>query len=203
MIRQLLLTLAAPSFLLSNLPQETAKPQAKADPARDAAVMEAVFKDLLTASDSPVEGKGTDKKKLYFAREPLKDTPKPEHFLYSLEQATKPHKLSAEELKHALEAATDLARRGKEKEPFRDLKPKDDQVVVVEKKDADKNEADLLRRRMQLFRANAPGYSCAGTLAVVRIEFPWSAHHIGYRLYVIAKRDGKWVVWTRHILYIL
>jgi hypothetical protein len=203
MIRQLLLSLAVPSFLLSNLAQDTAKPQAKADPARDAAVMEAVFKDLLTASDSPVEVKGKHKKKLYFAREPLKDSPKPEHILYGLERATKPHKLSAEELKNAREAATDLARRGKEKEPFKDLKPKDDQIVVVEKKDADKNEADPLRRRMQLFRANAPGFSRAGTLAVVRFVFPWSAHHIGYVTYVMAKRDGKWVVLTRDLVYLL
>jgi hypothetical protein len=162
----------------------------------NAALMEAVLKDVLSDSDSPLENEEQgEMRKLYFAREPLEGTPRYGSTLDTVNR-DEGGVLVGQLKKHAKEALADLGHR--DRDVFRTFAPKDSRVIVVEKEDVEKEKKALVRR-IQIFKAYTPGYSRNGEVAVVRLEFPWGIHS-GYGFYVMAKRNGNWTVLIRDVV---
>jgi hypothetical protein len=101
----------------------------------------------------------------------------------------------------AREAAESLVRRVNDKEPFKDLKLKDQRIVVWDKtREVAETEKRNNFLRPQIFRAYPPGYSQDRQVAIVRLTFPWSIHG-GDGTYVLVKKEGKWTVLIREIAY--
>jgi hypothetical protein len=167
---------------------------------RDHAVIESVLKDLLSWADSPWEGtKGKADRKIYFARESTTLVRDPDTVIR--EAASKDWaNVTPEQIKLAQTAANNLVNRLQEKRPFKEIKPTDNRIVVLEKKEADwipEKASDRVNIK-QVFRATVPGYSKDGQLAVVEVRFPWSGHmHDGAGVYLLAHKENAWVVLVR------
>ncbi len=87
------------------------------------------------------------------------------------------------------------------KHSFKDLRPKDRRIVISDKIGAETKPG---RVDPQGFRAYAPGHCRDRLLAIVRLTFPWSGgRHSGDGTYVLARKEGEWVVLTRDFVYYL
>jgi hypothetical protein len=168
---------------------------------RDGAVLEAVMVDVLTCPDSPVErGRG---KKIYLSMEAYSGT-RDRNNVLKLQDAGKLEQLTPGERQLVQEAADDLLRRSK-REPFKPFTPKDKRVVAYRK---EQREADDARRkkeffvRPQVFLADTPGYAKDGSLALVRIGFPWSGgFHSGEGTYLLIRQGNGWRVLLRDFIH--
>lgn len=180
-----------------SLAQDPAEPKPGAD--RDLSALEVVLEDLLSWTESPLEPRRAPKeeKRLLFATEARNGRLKAADFLNQHDH-DQWAKLSATQNKLASEAAEDAVSHLQDKEPFKDFKPKNEQIVLWDKDRVNEAEKADLFGRPQVFRANPPGYSKDGRLAIVRLTFPWSGgRHSGYVIYVLEQKDGKWVVLVR------
>jgi hypothetical protein len=197
MTRRLLLLLAAtwprPAGAFVQAP-----PKSESNASSDSAVLEVVLTDLLSWPDSPLEFPETAEKQLLFSPEALTDPLKVSEILdgHGWRKRTK---LSRAEVRLAREAAGDLVRRREMKHSFSGLRPKDPRIVIWDRIRAESKRG---RVRPQVFRAYAPGYSRDRRLAIVRLTFPWSIHD-GEGTYVLARKEGEWVVLTRDFVYYL
>jgi hypothetical protein len=202
MTRRLLLLLVATwAWPTVGFVQEPPKPKANANAEQDSAVLEVVLKDLFSCQRSPLESRNETKKIILFSPEAL--TSRGAAWAVLDERPhTQLKSLSPAQLDLARKANEDLVRRAKEKETFKDLKLRDERIVVWDKAHAEADEATrkVKRRfdRPQVFRASAPGYSQDRQLAIVRLTFPWSgAMHHGDGTYVLTRKEGEWVVLSR------
>jgi hypothetical protein len=200
--RSLLLLVAIWAWPISGFAQESPKPKAETNAEQDSAVLEVVLKDLFSCQGSPLESRNATKKQILFSPEALMAG------LTVLDERpqTQLKTLSPAQLDLARKANEDLVRRVKAKEFFKDLKLKDERIVVWDKVRAD---ADATIRKVgrrfggpQVFHAYAPGYSQDRQLAIVRLTFPWSMHS-GNGTYVLTRKEGEWVVLSRDFLIYL
>jgi hypothetical protein len=170
--------------------QEPSKPKAESNIEGDSAVLEVVLLDLFSCRNSPLGSK----EEVFFSSEPA-TRPMGNAAVMFHDRYNKKWKLPEAELRLAREAAGDLVRRQEKKDNFKDLKLKDERIVVCDKKRADAENKSVCH---QLFSAYPPGYSTDGQLAVVRMAFPWSIHQ-GDLTYILAKKAGKWTILSRDI----
>jgi hypothetical protein len=160
-----------------------------------------VLQDLLACPDSPLEPEDTIKQILFSPESPgyrptLAD-------VLARGSTNKWDKLSPAELAHAQQAADHLVRRSQEKDAFKGFKPKDKRIIVWDNRRAEAGrDADRRRLRPQVFQAFPPGYSKDAQLAMVHLNFPWSVHS-GTGTYVLARKQGGWVVIIRIFVYFL
>lgn len=202
---RLLLFLAAAWFWPTDgFAQEPPQPKVGSDAGHDSAVLEVVLMDLLTWPDSPLESHETTKR-ILFSQEGPADRPTVADVLDGKHAKKKWAKLSRIQRGLAREAAGDLVRRLEEKDAFKGFRPKETRIVIWDKRGADeKRDPRSLLIRPQVFRAYAPGYSRDRQLAIVRLTFPWSGPmHSGDGTYVLARKEGEWVVLIRVFAYYL
>lgn len=171
---------------------------------RDAAVLEAALIDLLTSSDSPVEGKKDAPEQILFSMTPRSAPVSSETLLKST--SDRPQNPPLELIPEAREAALDLIRRTAEKDLFTTFPLSDPRIVLQPDEPARPGTGEehegYFRERPQVFRANPPGYSSDGRVAMVHVGFPWSGNmHSGLATIVLVRRDGKWVPLTRDFIY--
>jgi hypothetical protein len=166
------------------------------DLAVDSAVLEVVLNDLRTWSDSPFEGRNEVDQAIYFSPVKLAGPVSAADILDRFNSEKEWDKLSSAQLKLAEEAAGDVVRRQAESESFESFRPKDRRIVISHPKQVFQG----LSSGPQVFEAYKPGYSWDRQLAIVRSEFPWSIHS-GHVTYVLAKKDGGWVVLVRSFVY--
>jgi hypothetical protein len=202
MKRLLLLFVAICSWPTSSIAQEASKSKADLVAADDSAVLEVVFQDLLTWPDSPFRPQKVDDNKLLFSPEaPARRLEAAE--LHNLMDAKPWPTLSPVQRGFAQEAEGDLLRRHEIKDSFKGFKPKNDKVTLWDKTRADAEpKRYAISSRHQVFSAYAPGYSRDRQLTIVHVTFPRSIHG-GIGNYVLAKKDGKWVVLVRNFCYFL
>jgi hypothetical protein len=112
-------------------------------------------------------------------------------------------KLSQAQLDCARQAALDLVRRLEEKDAYKGFTPKDERIAFW-----DETRFDAKRfPRMgpwypPVLRAYAPGYSRDGRIAILRVSFT-SDLHGGSGIYVLTRKEDKWVVLVRDLGYFL
>ena len=196
--RLLLLLCAALLFPIVVFAQSPSQPKAGQDTERDFAVIETVLKDLLSRKDSPVEGKNDPNRKIRFNRE-VHEVRGNAVNLMKLQDKKYLEKLSAAQMKSVKEAADAVVNRKSDKEPFKEIKPSDPRIVVVEKKSAE------VKRELwspQSFWAAPPGFSKDGGVAFIKLSFTWSIHS-GEGVYILEKREDGWIVLVCEFVYYL
>ena len=109
-------------------------------------------------------------------------------------------KLSRSELELARQAAEELVRRSRNGAPYNGFTSKDKRVGVLDKE----HTAAALRirfpERPEVVRAYAPGYSRDQRVAALRVAFTKDRHG-GVGTYILAKKDGRWVILVRDLRY--
>ena len=135
MTRRLMLLLAATwPWSSRGIAQERRKSKSNPESAtgRDSAVLEAVLKDLLTWSQTPLEPRNATTKEILFAPNAVTRPVEAAEVLrtHSRDEWAK---LSPEELGLAREAAENLARRSEAKDALKGLKFNDPRIVVWDK----------------------------------------------------------------------
>jgi hypothetical protein len=195
---------AALSLLLRPEPDKPSPARA----ATDAAIMDTVMVDLLTAKDSPWEGtKGPvrpedDKREILLSIDPLAYRPEEDTILLRYEKKQWDI-LSKGELGSTKEAAKDLIGRSAEKDWLASYKPADRRIVLVS--DEEQEGIRKVPKRSfdgpQVFRSFPPGYSRDGKIACVHLTYPWSGgFHGGVATYVLENRKGKWIILLRQFI---
>jgi hypothetical protein len=195
--RLLLLLAVASPWLTSGLPDEPPKPKADSDAVRDRAVLEIVLKDLLSCPDSGLLSRETNKR-IHFSPEAPSYRTDLEHVLDRWKREKEWDKLSPVQFALAQQAARELIRRLEEKGVFEGFKPKDERIIIWDKARADATR-DPQHWPLQVFHAYAPGYSQDRQLAIVRLTFDCFLHP-GHTTYILARKEGKWVVLTRIVV---
>jgi hypothetical protein len=172
----------------------------------DAEIMDVVMVDILTAKDSPWEDySGSERPKPAKRRIRLSiDTQKygpTEDAIISRQYKSDWDKLSEDEMLSARQAVKAVLERASEKGWLKGYKPKDRRIVVVDAKKEEKANNERSFIRPQVFRAYPPGYTKDGKMACVHLWYPWSGgFHSGVATYVLAFREGKWVVLVRQFI---
>jgi hypothetical protein len=196
---------------------------AATDDACNAEVLEVMLIDLLSMKDSPVEPLGRAKE-IYFSTEPLRAIRAQlvkDFFSATAIDREAFSKLSKADLARAMDAADDMVGRAITKDVFKPFKPKDARIKMYTKEKAKADEkwiADVFASKAparggadfpplwgrQVFRAFSPGYSRDKQIAVVSLHFGWSGNFHGAEgRYVLVKRDGKWIVLAKNLIYFL
>ena len=180
--------------------------QARGRARTDAAVLEAVLRNLLDDPDSPLESSPTEPRRILVAPKDLRDVPDAEETLKQYEPERWRH-LTHAQLKLARQAAEGLARRVRTGDGITGYQPKDRRTVLYTKEQEDRDRKGItgLRRllhRPQVFRVSPPGYSRDGKMAVIHIWFPWSIH-AGFGTYVLSKSSKGWVILVRQLVYLV
>ena len=96
------------------------------------------------------------------------------------------------------QAAADLVSRTTGGGGFSGFRSGDSRVKVVEPNATPQPPYQFLATRP--IRVWPPGFSGDRRLAVVRMSIPWSIHHAN-ATYVLAKRQGNWVLQVRQFVY--
>jgi hypothetical protein len=196
-MRRLLFLLAATCFWLDHgFAQETPKHKSDAETRRDFAVLETVLQDLLALPPDSL----LRTTEVLFSPDAPRHRPTHDD-VFARGRTNKWDQLPPAQLSLARQAADDLIRRSEEKDAFKAFKPKDKRIIVWDKRRAEA-ERDSHGRysRPQVFRAFPPGYSKDAQLAMLHLNFPWSVH-AGTATYVLARKQGEWVIVTRVFVY--
>jgi hypothetical protein len=96
------------------------------------------------------------------------------------------------------QAAANLVSRTTSRAGFFGFRSRDSRVKVVEPNATPKPRYQFLETRP--IRVWPPGFSGDQRLAIVRMSIPWSIHHAN-ATYVLAKRQGNWVLQVRQFVY--
>ena len=180
------------------------KPTTQEAVARDAAVLQVVFDDMLSKdnSESPTEWTRDQSKPVYVSRNPP-ERPMEASRVLSLSDEKKLKTLKNAERDAATEAANDLVARAGKGEPLPELESTSGRVKIYE--DAGAATQPTRENFLAGERASSvflPGYSKDGRYAVVRLGFPWSGRmHSGEATYILARTDGGWKVLLRDFIY--
>lgn len=97
-------------------------------------------------------------------------------------------------------AAADLVSRTTSLAGFAGFRSENPEIRVAEVKSPPQPQRVFPAARP--IRVWPPGYSADGRLAVVRMSIPWSIHH-AEATYVLANREGNWLVQVRQFVYYL
>lgn len=204
-----LLFAAIPVWAANGFAEEppAAKAESKHQASLDSAVLETVFKDLLTAHDSPLDPPrpGARREIFFYPAEFKEDADFSEEaeVSHALRQKDRKKwkKLSNAQHELVLHAGRNLVHRRKMKGSFSGLKFKDPRIVLWDKaRDDAEDENDRRNRRRQVFHVSPPGYSQNEEVAIVNFSFPWSIHG-GTGTYVLARKGNDWVILIRDFGY--
>ena len=182
------------------------KPTTQEAVARDAAVLQAVFDDMLSKdnSESPTEWTRDQSKSVFVSNEPPKRRVEASQVL-SLSDEEKLKALTAAQRIAATEAADDLVARIDNGDRPPEPKSTSGRVKIYEGAGAatqPTRENPFGGERAT--RVFLPGYSKDGRYAVIRLGFPWSGRmHSGEATYILERTDGGWKVLLRDFIYYL
>ena len=162
----------------------------------DSSVLEVVLKDLLTEPNSVFEGQGGRNPTIFFSTERPRMAVSAEQLLDPTRSEKEWKKLSPAQLELAQRGCEEPGRARDDRDDVARYRPIDKRIVV---KDAQRAETKQRRGDVlvpQIFTTHTPGFSRDKQIAMVRVDFPWSRHS-GYSTYVLARKDGEWVVLVR------
>jgi hypothetical protein len=172
--------------------------------ARDAAVLQVVFDDMLSKdnSESPTEWTRDQSKPVYVSKNAPERRLDASQVL-SLSQEKKLKALTAAQRSAATEAADELVARAGEGDPLPELRSTSGRVKIYE--DAGAATQPTRENPFGGERASIvflPGYSKDSRYAVVRLGFPWSGRmHSGEATYILERTAGGWQVLLRDFIY--
>jgi hypothetical protein len=180
------------------------KPTTQEAAARDAAVLQVVFDDMLSKdnSESPTEWTGDQSKPVYVSRNTPKrrlDTSQ----VLSRGDEKKWKALTKAQSGAAAEAAADLVARADKGDSLPELVSTSGRLKIHEDAGAATRPTPENSfgggRAVNVF---PPGYSRDGRYALVRLGFPWSGRmHSGEATYIFERTDRGWMVLLRDFIY--
>jgi len=185
--------LAAATFLLL---WSTAVPA----PRNDAKVLEAALLDIRTAGNVTMEETTATRGKILFSGTTQYDYVDTKTLTQGRSDEWKA--LSSTQQEKLKEAGNDLARRLEERNGFTSFTPTDTRIHVYAEEQEQRDKGGYFWERPQVFRACPVGYSADGSVALVRIAFPWSGNmHSAFTNVLLERREGKWVIVARDFVY--
>jgi hypothetical protein len=172
--------------------------------ARDAAVLQAVFDDMLSQdnSEAPAEWNREQSEPVYVSKNTSDGRPNASDILSRIdEKKWKP--LTNAPLGAVTEAANDLVARADKGASLPELRSASGRLKIYEEAGAATQPTP--ENSFGGARASSvflPGYSKDGRYAVVNLEFPWSGRmHSGEVTYILERTNRGWKVLLRDFTY--
>jgi hypothetical protein len=172
--------------------------------ARDAAVLQVVFDDMLSKDndESPMEWHGHQSAPVYVSKNSRRG-PADASEIFSHRDEAKWKALTKAQQTAAAEAAADLVARVAKGDPLPELRSTSGRLKIYE--DAGPATQPTRENFLEGERASAvyvPGYSKDGRYAVMNLGFPWSGRmHSGLATYILERTDRGWKVLLRNFIY--
>jgi hypothetical protein len=182
--------------------QAAPNPNADSHANLDWTILELVLRDLITLPHSPFAHRGEPNRPIVFSPERIALPVSAEDLLDRRYAEAQWNKLSAAQIELARQAARQLVRRQDDRDEFERFRPQDRRIVSEKKRDEAEREPGFPDLGPQTFRAFTPGYSRDRQFAMIRLHFPWGSH-TGRATYVLARKDGEWVILIRSFVYFL